>query len=350
MTVATDARIGSGGSANGTLNVGPGATVDFNCPVAIGDNGVGTVYQTGGSVTLGSYTNLANGGSGSGTYYLSGGSLTTNASYLTVGQRGAATIYVSDTGTLTTNAVLNLGGFIDYAGSGTVTQTGGTVDVNANMLLGGGPNQTGIYNLHGGTLFANDILTGDGTATFTFDGGTLAADLVEMSIANTGDGSTYLGGTLSPAGPGVIGTTQFTDSHDYTVDGSATTASLQIELNADTGTADKLIVGGTLTLGGTLDVSLLAGTPDMGDVFDIMDWGTLVGTFDQIILPEVPGLQWDLSNLYVTGQIGSVPEPSSLALLGLGLLIGLLPGPAENPAVVFDAAGPRVRLDGAAYG
>ena len=59
------------------------------------------------------------------------------------------------------------------------------------------------------------------------------------------------------------------------------------------------------------------------DVFDIMDWGILSGTFDHINLPGV-NEQWDLSRLYLTGEIGFVPEPTTFVLLGLGGLMSLL--------------------------
>ena len=47
------------------------------------------------------------------------------------------------------------------------------------------------------------------------------------------------------------------------------------------------------------------------------------GTFDEIILPDLPGMQFDTSRLLVDGTLGvqaAVPEPSTLALAALGLL------------------------------
>jgi CubicO group peptidase (beta-lactamase class C family) len=71
--------------------------------------------------------------------------------------------------------------------------------------------------------------------------------------------------------------------------------------------------------GGTLELSL---TPEMnpvqliGETFDLFDWTSLSGEFDQVVLP--PLTTWDLSGLYTTGEVvltSIVPEPSSVVLL-----------------------------------
>jgi formylglycine-generating enzyme required for sulfatase activity len=72
---------------------------------------------------------------------------------------------------------------------------------------------------------------------------------------------------------------------------------------------DQLDVVGALTLGGTLQVVLLDGfTPDIGDTFDILDFGSLGGAeFDAIQLPELAGRKvWDTSQLYATGAISVI--------------------------------------------
>jgi len=82
-----------------------------------------------------------------------------------------------------------------------------------------------------------------------------------------------------------------------------------------------------VTLDGTLDVTALAGTFAAGQVFDILDWKTLSGTFDTVNLPSLSGgLSWDTSQLYTTGELTVVPEPTSGMLMLLGLLgvIGFL--------------------------
>ena len=77
--------------------------------------------------------------------------------------------------------------------------------------------------------------------------------------------------------------------------------------------------------------------PIAGDIFDFFDWGTLTGQFSQIIVPVLDGgLAWDLSDLYVNGEVGvegasgeiariqAVPMPATIALLGLELALGVL--------------------------
>ena len=68
---------------------------------------------------------------------------------------------------------------------------------------------------------------------------------------------------------------------------------------------DQLRVSGQLTLGGTLNVSLINGfAPVAGNSFDILDWSVLSGTFSSIQLPALAGgLSWNTSQLYVTGTL-----------------------------------------------
>ena len=84
-------------------------------------------------------------------------------------------------------------------------------------------------------------------------------------------------------------------------------ASLTMELAGTTpGTEyDQIDVSGNLALGGVLNVSLLGGfMPLAGQPFDILDWGSLSGTFDAINLPTLSGgLNWNTSQLYTTGTL-----------------------------------------------
>jgi len=61
--------------------------------------------------------------------------------------------------------------------------------------------------------------------------------------------------------------------------------------------------------------------PLVGDSFDFLDWSSLSGYFDPnlISLPSLPsGMSWDMSQIYTTGILNIVPEPSSLVLVTIG--------------------------------
>ncbi|MBN2216038.1 MAG: hypothetical protein JW719_01550 [Pirellulales bacterium] len=84
------------------------------------------------------------------------------------------------------------------------------------------------------------------------------------------------------------------------------TSTLGIELDPDNELCDQLMVG-ELTLDGTLDVTALSTGFAAGQVFDILDWTSLTGTFSTVNLPSLTGsLGWDTSNLYVTGELAVV--------------------------------------------
>lgn len=95
---------------------------------------------------------------------------------------------------------------------------------------------------------------------------------------------------------------------------------------------DRVAVSGVLSLGGDLRILLINGyVPDPADRIDILDWGSLSGSFasvdlSQAVLPE--GYSWDLDDLYSSGEVGviappavqSVPLPAwSMGLLAVGL-------------------------------
>ena len=89
---------------------------------------------------------------------------------------------------------------------------------------------------------------------------------------------------------------------------------------------DQITVTGQLVLAGDLNVVLLNGfQPQAGESFQLFE-GDLSGSFSQLTLPALSnGLSWNTSNLDTNGTISVVPEPSTLALLGVGAF-GLLAG------------------------
>jgi len=135
--------------------------------------------------------------------------------------------------------------------------------------------------------------------------------------AFTGLGTVVLLGNVSPgASPGSL-----SFGGDLVLGGST----LYMELGGDDPTSeyDQLIVVGNITLAGVLEVLLYDGwTPAAGDVYDLIEFGSITGSFTDVILPELTGgLTWDDSALYSTGSITVVPEPNAFVLLGFGGLM-----------------------------
>lgn len=111
-----------------------------------------------------------------------------------------------------------------------------------------------------------------------------------------------------PGGAGAIGTQTVIGGVNLSSNGA-----VSVELDGNTNTADKLTVTGTMTLGGSsrLEVSVLAGSLQAGDTFDVFDATATSGTFNQIALPlPAVGLAWDTSLLHTTGVIRVIVDPN----------------------------------------
>ena len=322
-TNTSDLTVGFDG--NGTLNVGAGGVVDGGTFISIGRNGT----SSRGAVTV-------------------DGTLTTSGQ-LAVGAMGTGTMTVRNGGDVVSGDS-RIGQYTGANGTATVTGAGSTWTENSSMYVGGsaaGNVGTGTLNVSNGAALsvANTLKIWSGDDAVNFSGGTIAANTIDISSGgafNFTGGTLHTvtfkgnllnqGGTLAPgSSPGLT-----------TVEGNYTQSAgiLDIELGGRArGTQyDALNVMGSLTLGGTLNVSLWNGfNPALSDTFNILDWGSVHGLFSTINLPLLSGnLQWDQSRLYTTGEIGVVPEPSVLALVlgagAMGVLALRLRGFRARPA------------------
>jgi|GEM_PF-3068735 len=198
--------------------------------------------------------------------------------------------------------------------SGATAEIDGTLRIHTN----------GSVTLNGGTLEVRD-LTPTKAEGFLFQkgilkvNGTLTGDL---SVPEMGEftGNATVTGNLLNAGrvapgnsPGVLTVNgNYTQSEDGT---------LVMEIGHLMN--DLLVVLGDLTVAGTLQLSgWQEYAPGAGDLFQLFSFeeGRSFGQFSMIETFDLaPGLYWDLSELYSTGQVMVIPEPS---LGGMLLLVG----------------------------
>lgn len=201
---------------------------------------------------------------------------------------------------------------------------GGQLTVSDTLEVG----DNGAMTVSGGSVKTHTLTVSD-SGTFDLLGGTFMAGSITGNLTNTG-------GTLSPGNsPGMLAV-----AGSYTQLSGAT---LMMELGGLTrgdeyvgasALYDSLLVSDTLTLGGTLDVVWWDGfAASEGDVFDLFDWGTLVGQFDAVYIPDLAdGLFWDTGSLYMDGSLAvvssldpgpgpaTVPVPGAVLLCGAGLI------------------------------
>ena len=168
-------------------------------------------------------------------------------------------------------------------------------------------------------------ITGSGELTLQSAGTITAAGGASTGAAGRLSGSGRLIANLTSAGtiaPGLAAS-----AGAISITGNVTlqsTAHLAFDLGGLTRKTgyDFLGVSGALTLGGSLDVSLLgAFAPQAGNSFDLFDATSIAGSFAAIHLPALTGgLTWNTTQLPTTGIIsiaGLTVAPASYTLAAL---------------------------------
>lgn len=200
---------------------------------------------------------------------------------------------------------------VEKTGDGTVVLT------NANNTY------DGTTTVTSGTLLVNGALSESTASVTVSEGGILGG-------TGTIDRPAIINGTLYPGDSLAADTTNELTFGDTLTFGDSALAAFQLGGTAENA-FDKIIVGGALTLGGTINVTLVGGfSPAAGDVFDLFDFGSIsaagFSVANDLNLPALDGgLSWDTDSFLTNGTIGVVPEPGTACSLlgGVGILLGL---------------------------
>ena len=201
--------------------------------------------------------------------------------------------------------------------SGAIGQSGGsqalTLSGSGSLTLSGNDSYTGGTTVNGGTLAVDNTAgSGTGSGPVAINGtGTLSGN-------GTIGGATSInsGGVLAP-GNGGIGTLAIDNTLSL-----AGGAAMAMEIDEATSAADLVQGLSTVTYGGTLSVTNLAGTLASGNTFTLFSASSYAGTFTTFNLPALPaGLIWNTSKLTVNGSI-SVVNVTTLTTTGVSGVYG----------------------------
>jgi hypothetical protein len=255
--------------------------------------------------------------------------LTVSAGKLTVSTGSTELISVAYSDNITNNLNVSGGSVVVYRGDG-------TSELRLNHVYAA--TCVGNLNLSSGLIDVEDLSKGsrDGGGDFYGTGGTLLIrdEIDKFGAAHDGSytgfqlgGSTLQMASYSDRG-NVVGNIRIGDSQrtDFFMDGMS---SIVFDLGNAGGTAgvdwDCITSYGDYTIDGTLLVNYLV-APTLGDYWDVwtIDSGqasTYSGSGMFANLPTTITASWiDSGNGTDTLRLTYVPEPATLALLGLGLL------------------------------
>ena len=349
--------MGVGNVTNAGVIATAGNATTANAAVLVQGN-ISVINQAGGAISGGKYGVLGTIGA---TSVTNAGTITGGVASVAFTGKGASTL------TLQTGSVLNgpaVGSTAAGATNALVLTGHGVANnafVNFQTLA---VNASGVWALNGSSAIgATSINSGDlEVGDAGHPGAVLTSEVTvnpggELSGHGTVAGDvTNLGGTVSPGG--TIGT--LTISGNLTMNGASTTA---IEV-APPSSSSLLVVGGTASVAGALDLETDPGVYRKGSSFTFLDAGAITGTFSTLTatngLPfEVVGNGTSETAVFLAGNFaatGGTPNQNSIATafndipVGAGdfdpvanALIALGPGAAQNHAL--DTLGGEIYAD-----
>jgi len=203
---------------------------------------------------------------------------------------------------------------LNLQGSGTGIWNGPLIDgnVSLNVLMRG----TGNWTLGGSNSYSGSTTIANGT--LFINGVTGAGNVIVRPGATLGGSGFICGSVIVAPGANIevnpgLGVSTLTVSNNLILNPGSF---VNLRINKATGVSDKITGVTTLTYGGTLMISNLAGVLTTNDIFTLFSAKTYMGAFVGI-KPTIPGegLVWNTNTLSVDGT----------------LRIAVAAGPATNP-------------------
>ncbi|MEE3331446.1 MAG: hypothetical protein VX246_11315 [Myxococcota bacterium] len=201
---ASDLVLGSAAGSDESLAHTSGDLVYDD--VVVGDEGTGSIAQTGGTLTATGFLTLGAAATGEGSYDLDGGTLDVYSTW--IGSRGtgkfsldggshdagwaALGFYSTGSGTYTLEDgdLTWAYGSVGRSGIGTFVQNGGTFIAGSEISIGQETGSTGSYTLNAGTLDSGRTRVGEeGTGSFVQNGGTHDLDGKSLYVGSSGSGT-----------------------------------------------------------------------------------------------------------------------------------------------------------------
>ena len=200
------------------------------------------------------------------------------------------TVTFSSTGSVTIASALNGTGSLRQFGPGQLLLT----RTNSQSYTGGTLVEGGLIGFAAGALGKGNITLANGTL-FSLDGSPLE---IGSGIAATLAGSGKILGPVSIAAKGMLapgsgGIGELTISNSLVLAGSTV-----MELNQATHANDRVRGATSVTFGGSLVVTNLAGSLTVGDTFTLFEANAYQGSFATVSLPPLPlEMHWDTRGL-----------------------------------------------------
>ncbi|MCF8245253.1 MAG: T9SS type A sorting domain-containing protein [Saprospiraceae bacterium] len=250
----------------------------------------------------------------------------TPANPATINVGGAFLLNFTGSQTTFSNTTLNLNG------GGTWTRASCTMKDNAEFIVSSGQtltidntsNSTLLNGTGGGGILTNNgNLIKSGTAIFNIDvpystasGSITDIQAGTLDFNNTFNNSGTVKGIATINTAGVTGSPSYgifspgTSPGTLTVTGNYTNTTLDIEIEAGSPVLfDKLVVSGTATLGGTLNVTETGNVP--AGSYTILSAASISGSFSTMNLPDCYTIQISGGNVNLIHGVGKVWDGST---------------------------------------